>query len=254
MSQKILVNADPTYPKLTSKNILLFGGSGPTGQCFVKRVVANSENCMIYVVTRNPDTYSGEKNDNVNVIACNPSDADVIKTTIEEKKINVVINLLGFQYKRSDGAKQMGYLTPTVAMVDAMKRTDCKRLIVISTWFAYSKSRTCSNLGCGFWCFLVACNCCVHFGDIYSGHRWSDEFLQESKDLGEINYTSCRAPLLTQAPAAADKQDFVTEFDADFLPGITYQSGSFDCLARFVIGAIDNDEYKCKIVCYGRPN
>lgn len=230
------------------RNILVLGGTGHAGQRFTERY-ADGDN-MLFIVTRKPDNYNGFQNDNVKPIGANIFDTESLKGAITDNGIEVVVCMLGFgniDAELEDGTRYVGaYEKHYKALVPAMEATSCKRLISVSTWFGEPAQRNCCAMGCPLWCLLR----CTFLGPVLAG-LWIGEDPIKSSSL---DYTVCRAPILEMAPAPENKQGFVTAFDAAYVPSTNYYAGSFDDLARFMYQAIDTDDYKKKVVAFGREN
>ena len=228
--------------KTAAKRILLFGGSGGLGQCLTQAAAIDN---AVYIVTRNPDKYKGFSNDNVKVISCK-IEAEPIKEAIEEHKIDTVVSTLSFEPK-PDEEFPPGHLNFARAAVAAMKQTNCKRLVVISTWFADPETRNCGDMGCLLWCSVS----CI-LAKVFLGHYKADEYLQT--EAGEIEWTSCRSPILEMGPAGPDQQGFEVEHDVAKVSGVNYWKGSREDTARFMLEAISRNDLKGHVAAFGREN
>merc|ERR1712079_498222 len=124
-----------------------------------------------------------------------------------------------------------GDLNFAKAAVEAMRQTNCKRLVVISTWFGDPASQACSDMGC---CLKCTVSCML--SKVFLGHFMADEYLQ--REAGDVDWTVCRAPILEMGPAGPDKQGFDVALDSMKVPGVNYWKGSRDDAARFMLGAI----------------
>jgi len=230
---------------------LLFGGTGKTGQAVAE--LTAKDDSHVFLVTRKPDDYKGFSNDNVTVIACNIFDADSISKVITDNKIDTVMTCLGFEAPPGEEMAP-GYLRNSTATIEGMKKTDCKRYIMIDTWWSDPASRqgcgNCCALGCFMWCTL---NCLAPFlARIFLGHHKAVEYVVAN--AGDIDYTICRAPILEMASAPPNKQGFDVKVGQEFMyvPGVNYYKGSREDLARFMVESIDKDEYKKQVVAFGR--
>ncbi|XP_028410457.1 uncharacterized protein LOC114533069 [Dendronephthya gigantea] len=219
--------------------LLVFGGTGPTGQEVVKQALELSH--IVTVIARTPENME-IRHDNLEVLQGDICDLSSFESALAGK--DAVLSCLGSKGTKGPFAFTSLYSESIANIVEAMKRHKVRRIIAVTSWCTQPGPNNPWFIEWFLKPFIIGAN--------LRDMAMMEEFLQDTKP-NEINYTIVKPPGLSLAEGNGNYQVDEGQCNVGTLMRIPRAD-----VAHFMLKTLETKEYdrKCLAIAsnYEQPS